>query len=139
MANLRGTVPIPREQIKVIKWALRHQYGDDLAYGRRRGDTTYGKVVRMLSDPTAGLRVQMVPGTWPLVRIQNLLILLTRTSIWAALAIWLLANWKWAAAYYLFWFTVISPAQRALNFELAARLIALDERLNTDADSDAVA
>jgi hypothetical protein len=31
----------------------------------------------MLSDPTAGLRVQMVPGTWQLVIIQNLLILLT--------------------------------------------------------------
>jgi hypothetical protein len=137
MTNLRGTVPIPREQIKVIKWALRHQYGDDLAHGRRRGATTYGKVVRMLSDPTAGLRVQMVPGTWPLVRIQNLLILLTRTSIWAALAIWLLTNWKWAAAYYLFWFTVISPSQRALNLELAARLIALDQRLNAHADEAA--
>ena len=137
MENLRGTVPIPREQIKVIKWALRHQYGDDLAQGRRRRDTTYRKVVHKLSDPVAGLRVQMVPGTRPIVIIRNLLILLTKTSIWAALAIWLVTSWKWAAAYCLFWFMVVWPAQRALSFELAARLIALDERLKAHADEAA--
>jgi hypothetical protein len=49
----------------------------------------------------------------------------------AALVIWLLGDWIWAALYSMLWFTVISPAQTALNFELAARLFALDQRLDT--------
>lgn len=113
------TITIPRAEVLAMKRVLQRERGQ------------YGEILRTSGHPAAVLRVATVRGTPSLLYLRLGLMLLTRLMPVVAIALWVFVGLTAAVACVLIWFVVLNPIQTHLNYEIAARLFALDQRMSS--------
>jgi len=92
----------------------------------------YGQMLRLIANPAAVFRVRMVPGTLTLQLAVNVLAVLARLLPFIAIGLLIFVGWKSAVLVAACWFVLVNPVQTELNYEIAARLLALDQRLEPE-------
>ena len=111
---------IPRTLIDTMKQALKSDR------------VLYREMIRVMSNPAAVARVRLVPGTRRLQLLQTVVILVSRLMPLVAIGLLFAAEWIWAVAVVVGWFVIVNPIQTELNYELAARLVSLDQNLGQE-------
>lgn len=96
---------------------------------RADGKFGYSEMMRLMSHPAAVVRYCMIPGTNVLRWVLNSCIIGGRLLILVAIALLFVRLWWWSLGLGVFYFLVLSPIQTMLNYEIGARLFALDLRL----------
>ena len=113
-------VNISRAEIDSVKAAV-----------QKLGADGYAEAVRITSHPTAVHRVRAVPGTRALQFAVKLLIYLNRCFLVVPLIVLFVGGWKATIVVtimiFLQWFFLLNPLQIAINYEIYARLSALDQ------------
>lgn len=94
------------------------------------GSPGYSEMLRLMSHPTAIARYCMVPGTNLLRWLLNTCILGSRLLIVLAIVLAFWRLWWWCLGLVVFSFLVLSPVQTAVNYEIGARLLILDQHLH---------
>ena len=98
---------------------------------KKLGADGYAEAVRITSHPAAVNRVRAVPGTRWLQFAVKLLIYLNRCLLVVPLIVLFVGGWKAAIAVAIIiilqWFFLLNPLQIAINYEIYARLSALDQ------------
>lgn len=124
-------VDIPRKDIIKTKEILKKDY-------KRRGIIAYDEMLRTcLENPSAAFRIRMVPGTKRLQIFQNFIIIFARILL--IVGIILLCIFIFSKFYnkivgivgtiiLVFCYFLSAYLQTKINFELAARLITLDQK-----------
>ena len=123
--QVRGNTPfgeidieIPRSEIIASKKRIRAD-----------GKFGYSEMMRLMSHPAAVVRYCMVPGTNVLHRVLKSCIIGGRMLILVAVALLFVRLWWWSLGLGVFHFLILFPTQKMLNYEIGARLFALDMRL----------
>lgn len=96
---------------------------------RADGIPSYDKVLKMVADAGNQSRLVMVPGTLRLMWLLNGCIVLVRVGIVAVVVLLVLRHWWWALGCAAAAYVLSAYAQAELNYELGARLLALDLNL----------
>ena len=113
-------VNISRAEIASVKAAV-----------KKLGADGYAEAVRITSHPAAVHRVRAVPGTRSLQFAVKLLIYLNRCFLVVPLILLFVGGWKAAIAVAIIiilqWLFLLNPLQIAINYEIYARLSALDQ------------
>ena len=113
-------VNISRAEIASVKAAV-----------KKLGADGYAEAVRITSHPAAVHRVRAVPGSRWLQFAVKLLIYLSRCLLVVPLIVLFVGGWKAAIAVAIIiilqWFFLLNPLQIAINYEIYARLSALDQ------------
>ena len=111
-------VQIPRSEIVAIKKQIKAD-----------GVEGYSKMLHVMAFPAAVYRYCMIPGT----KLLHWLLMACIKSRWLilvlAVALLFLRLWWWSLGLAVFYFLVISNIQTTLNYEIGARLFALDQHL----------
>ena len=113
-------VNISRAEIDSVKAAV-----------KTRGADGYAELVRITSHPAAVHRVRAVPGTRWLQFALKLLTYLNRCLLVVPVIVLFVGGWKAAIAVAIIiilqWLFLLNPLQIAINYEIYARLSALDQ------------
>ena len=113
-------VNISRAEIATVKAAV-----------KKLGADGYAEAVRITSHPAAVHRVRAVPGTRLLQFAVQLLIYLNRCLLVLPLIVLFVGGWKATVVVtimiFLQWLFLLNPLQIAINYEIYARLSALDQ------------
>ena len=99
---------------------------------KARGYEGYSMMLNVLSPPHAMARACMVPGTHALRRLLNGYILVGRLIIPAIIVLLFCRLWIWAAVAAVVGYIVVFRIQAIINYEIGARLFALDQHLNLE-------
>ena len=99
---------------------------------RKLGPDRYQEMVRVMSHPMAVIRVRLIPGTHALQYALDVLILINRLFLILAVILLFAVGWKWALAAAILWYFVLSPLQTHINYEIGARLLAVDRKLDKE-------
>ena len=116
-------VQVSRTEIASIKAEL-----------KAMGPDGYQGMVRVMSHPAAVFRARAIPGTHTLQYALSLLIVVNRICLILPLILLFAVGWKWALAAAVLWYFVLSPLQTHMNYEICARLMAVDRKLEKEAD-----
>jgi hypothetical protein len=111
-------IEIPRSEIIASKKRIRAD-----------GKFGYSEMTRLMSHPAAVVRYCMVPRTNVLRWVLKSCIIGGRLLILVAVALLFVRLWWWSLGLGVFHFLVLYPIQAMLNYEIGARLFALDMRL----------
>ena len=111
---------IPRSEVVAMKEAT-------IACGR----TGYDTMLRVMSHPAAIPRYSLIPGTNVLRWLLNGCIVAGKLILLASALLLFWRLWWWSLGLFVFDFIVINRIQTALNYEIGARLFALDQALDT--------
>lgn len=111
-------IEIPRSKIIASKKRIRAD-----------GKFGYSEMMCLMSHSAAVVRYCMIPGTNVLRWVLKSCIIGGRLLILVAVALLFVRLWWWSLGLGVFHFLVLSPIQTMLNYEIAARLSALDMRL----------
>ncbi|MFQ5853656.1 MAG: hypothetical protein ACE5JU_24110 [Candidatus Binatia bacterium] len=100
------------------------------------GPDGYQEMLRVMSHPAAVFRVRAIPGTQALQFALNVLIIANSVFVILPLILVLLFAVGWASALVagLLWYFVLSPLQTEMNYEICARLMAVDRKLDKEAE-----
>ena len=124
-------VNISRAEIDSVKAAV-----------KKLGADGYAEAVRITSHPAAAYRVRAVPGTRWLQIAVKLLTWLNRCLLVVPLIVLLVGGWIAAIAVTIIiilqWFFLLNPLQIAINYEIFARLSALDQAWAKSRENQAV-
>lgn len=96
------------------------------------GYEAYSMMLNLLSPPVAMARACMVPGTHALRWILNGCILVGRLIIPAIIVLLILRLWVWAVVAAVVGYIAVFRIQAGINYEIGARLFALDQHLDMD-------
>ena len=111
-------IEIPRSEIVAVKKQIMAD-----------GTDGYSEMLRIMSHPAAIFRYQMISGTRVLRWLLNTCIILSRLGIVVVVILLFMRHWWWALGCGFVWYFVISPLQTSINYEIGARLFALDQHL----------
>ena len=101
-------------------------------YWMAGGSEGYKEMIRLISHPSAVFRVRIIPGTKKLQIILNLLVVLGRIFPFAVITLFLFRHWVWAIGSIVAWLFIFNPIQTQINYEIGARLGALDDKMLKD-------
>ena len=122
-------VKISKEDIKETKKVLKADF-------EVRGMIAYNEMLRTcLENPVAVFRMQMIPGARKLQNIQNFIITINRLLIISGIILLLISIFSkslttaiWGIIILILDYFVSAYLQTEINFELAARLVTLDQK-----------
>ncbi len=91
------------------------------------GKNGYTEMVRLISHPAGIVRYCMILGSHTLRRLLNICILVSRLGIIAVIILLFMRPWWWAVGCLVLTYLAGGPLQTSINYELGARLLALDK------------
>ncbi len=95
---------------------------------RRGGAEGYREICRVISDPVAVIRERLISGTQTLQRILIIVTIFNILSLVVSPFLLFFLRWGWALGAFAGYF-IGSKILAEINYEIGARLVALDLRL----------
>ena len=112
------TAKVSRAEIEALK-----------SYITQGGSDAYVEMMRVIQHPMAVVRARIYPQTRVLQLARTFLSLFNSIFILIApLVLLFTTRWWWAVAAVAFWYFALNWIQTAVNIELGARLIAIDQK-----------
>jgi len=96
------------------------------------GSEGYSMMLNVLSPPVAMARACLVPGTNALRWVLNGCIIVGKLALLGVLVLLLFRLWIWSAVAAVVGYILVFQLQTIINYEIAARLFALDQHLDLD-------